>query len=93
MAKFVSIDPTLVDGAFLALSFTERAAEMKPIPLDEGENPFANFVVYQDSMSVSVAASLGLGSIFSASGSMDAVALVYEAMLFTDSMPTSPPVA
>jgi len=84
-SEFVPIDPTLDDqGAFLALSFMPHPARMKPVPLGQGESAFSGFRVMQNSLGASLAARLGVASIFSGSLEADSVAFLYEAMLYTE---------
>ncbi len=73
---FTSIDPTLKkDGSFRALAFHDRALELKPVPLGS-DDPFCYSKVFQDTMTVSAALSLNLGTIFGNESSVNSVALI-----------------
>ena len=84
------INPLLKkDGAFYSLSLMDNGEELKPIELEEDENPFAQFKVMQNSMNIDTAAKLGV-SIASISGSFKSFVLNYEAMLYTEKITTTP---
>ncbi|WP_194976384.1 hypothetical protein [Aquiflexum lacus] len=80
------IDPTLNEkGAFSAFTFEENSSEIKPVPLNTGENPFSQFRVLQDSYNIQTAASLGFG-VGSINGDYNSFVLSYEAMIFSEKM-------
>ena len=84
------INPLLKeDGSFYALSFEKEAENLKPIQLEENDNPFGQFRVIQNSLNIQTAADLGVG-IGSVSGSFNSFCLSYEAMLFTEKISTNP---
>ncbi|SFN58014.1 hypothetical protein SAMN05421594_3368 [Chryseobacterium oleae] len=84
------ISPTLTDkGNFSAFAYEDNAKSLKPIPLDEGTDPFSQFRVIQNSLSVQTAANLGIG-VSSISGNYSAFVLSYEAMVFTEKIIETP---
>lgn len=77
------------DGSFYSFSLMENLTELKPIPLNSNDNPFAQFKVMQSSLNIQTAANLGV-AIGSVSGSFKSFCLSYEAMLFTEKIATTP---
>lgn len=77
------------NGAFYSLSLMDNAEQLKPLELDAGENPFAQFKVMQNSLNIQTAADLGV-AIGSVSGSFKSFCLSYEAMLYTEKITTTP---
>ena len=84
------ISPTLTDkGSFSAFAYEPEAKELKPIPLDEGTDPFSQFKVLQSSFNIQTAANLGVG-VGSISGNFSSFVLSYEAMVFTEKIVEAP---
>jgi len=77
------------DGSFYSLSLMDNSENLKPLELDEGENPFAQFNVLQKTLNIQTAADLGI-SIGSINGSFKSFCLSYEAMLYTEKITTTP---
>ncbi len=83
--NFIPIDPTLTaNGAFASLLHTYGEQDSKPVPLTETDSVFHNFRVLSDSISSSVAAKLGVGSIFNSSVSAQDQGFFFDAMTFAD---------
>ena len=88
--KWFPINPLLKDnGSFYSLSLMENADNLKPLPLQDSDNPFAQFKVMQSSLNIQTAANLGI-AIGSINGSFKSFCLSYEAMLFTEKITTTP---
>ncbi|TXD82133.1 hypothetical protein ESY86_15820 [Subsaximicrobium wynnwilliamsii] len=88
--KWFPINPLLKeDGSFYSLSLMDNADELKPLYLEDDENPFSLFSVTQSSLNVQTAADLGI-SFGSANVSYKSFCLSYEAMLFTEKITTNP---
>ena len=80
---------TKENGSFYSLSLMDNSDELKPLPLNDGEDPFSQFKVMQSSLNIQTAADLGV-SIGSINGSFKSFCLSYEAMLFTEKITTNP---
>lgn len=84
------INPLLKeDGSFYTLSLEKNASELKPVVLSENDNPFAQFRVLQNTLSIETAAKLGV-SVGSLKGSFKSFCLNYEAMLYTEKITSTP---
>lgn len=60
------------------------AAAATPVPLADSADPFANFQIVSDSLSLSAAATLGVGTIFKGQLSASEQAFYFDAMTYTD---------
>ncbi|WP_124981010.1 hypothetical protein [Nonlabens xiamenensis] len=84
------INPLLKeDGSFYSLSLEDNAHELKPLQLEEGDNPFSQFKVMQKTLNIQTAAKLGI-ALGSVNGSFKSFVLSYEAMLYTDKITSTP---
>ena len=80
----IPINPTRTRTGALAVLAAELGEDQaQPVSL-AGADPFSNFQVVSDALSVSMAASLNIGSIFSGSASANEKGFFFDAMTFTD---------
>lgn len=83
--EFVPIDPTLMEsGALAALVPEFGEEEAKPVPITDRADALNNFQVISDALSLSVAAQLSVGAIFSGSAASNERGFYFDAMTFTD---------
>lgn len=77
------------DGSFQSLASMKDSSDLKPVPLDKKDDPFAQFKVMQNSLNVQTASDLGV-SVGSINANFKSFCLSYEAMLFTEKIVSIP---
>lgn len=88
--EWYPVNPLLNEkGEFYSLSFLKEAKDLKPIQLENEDNPFSQFEVFQSTLGTQTAANLGV-VIGDVQGSYRSFILSYEAMMYTDKVVSKP---
>lgn len=85
MINLTPIEPIRTETGALAVLVDRLGEEAaQPVPLADESSALTSFDVVLNSLSISLAADLSLGSIFGSSGSLEDQGFYYDAMAYTD---------